>query len=119
MVATCWSKRWEKPLRHRTCGIGRFGMRHGRDRGPRSDRNESGRPVLRPSRPAWTRQLGSRRRAVCVVAFSGCQRLRDPEALDDIAKLGAENSSHRGAGRRFEDYYAYSAPVMAAAEGVV
>ena len=84
MVATCWSKRWKKPLRHRTCGIGCFGLRHGRDRGPRSDRNESGRPVLRPSRPAWTRQLGSRRRAVRVVAFSGCQRLRDPEALDAI-----------------------------------
>jgi len=37
----------------------------------------------------------------------------------DIAKLGAENSSHRGDGRRFEDYYAYGAPVMAAADGVV
>jgi murein DD-endopeptidase MepM/ murein hydrolase activator NlpD len=37
----------------------------------------------------------------------------------DIAKLGAENSSHRGDGRRFEDYYAYGAPVTAAADGVV
>jgi murein DD-endopeptidase MepM/ murein hydrolase activator NlpD len=37
----------------------------------------------------------------------------------DIAKLGAQNSSHRGDGRRFEDYYAYGAPVMAAADGVV
>jgi murein DD-endopeptidase MepM/ murein hydrolase activator NlpD len=37
----------------------------------------------------------------------------------DIAKLGAENSSHRGDGRRFEDYTAYGAPVMAAADGVV
>lgn len=37
----------------------------------------------------------------------------------DIAKLGAENSSHRGVGRRFADYYAYGAPVMAAADGVV
>jgi murein DD-endopeptidase MepM/ murein hydrolase activator NlpD len=37
----------------------------------------------------------------------------------DIAKLGADNSSHRGDGRRFADYYAYGAPVMAAADGVV
>jgi murein DD-endopeptidase MepM/ murein hydrolase activator NlpD len=37
----------------------------------------------------------------------------------DIAKLGAGNSSHRGDGRRFEDYYAYGAPVLAAADGVV
>jgi murein DD-endopeptidase MepM/ murein hydrolase activator NlpD len=37
----------------------------------------------------------------------------------DIAKLGAGNSSHRGDGGRFEDYYAYGARVMAAADGVV
>src|SRR5215469_8531580 len=60
------------------------------NRGPRSDRHERGRPVLRPSRPAWTRQLGSRRRAVRVGAFSGCQRLRNPEALiwPDICQEG-------------------------------
>jgi hypothetical protein len=37
----------------------------------------------------------------------------------DIAKLGAGNSSHRGDGLRFEDYYAYGAPVLAAADGLV
>jgi len=37
----------------------------------------------------------------------------------DIARLGAENSSHRGEGRRFEDYFAYGAPVLAAADGTV
>ena len=37
----------------------------------------------------------------------------------DIAKLGGEGVTHRGAGLRFEDYYAYGAPVLAAAAGRV
>jgi len=37
----------------------------------------------------------------------------------DIARIGAENSSHRGAGARFDDFYAYGAEVLAAADGKV
>ncbi len=37
----------------------------------------------------------------------------------DIARIGAGNSSHRGLGQRFADYYAYGAAVRAAGSGVV
>jgi murein DD-endopeptidase MepM/ murein hydrolase activator NlpD len=37
----------------------------------------------------------------------------------DFARLGDGGLSHRGDGARFEDYYAYGAPVLAAADGVV
>ncbi|MGZ8362884.1 MAG: M23 family metallopeptidase [Caulobacteraceae bacterium] len=37
----------------------------------------------------------------------------------DIAAFGADSKSYRGAGTRFTDYYAYGAPVVAAAAGTV
>ncbi|MEY2480492.1 MAG: hypothetical protein QOI04_1419 [Verrucomicrobiota bacterium] len=37
----------------------------------------------------------------------------------DIAKLGGDGLSHKGDGTRFEDYYAYGADVLAAADGEV
>jgi len=37
----------------------------------------------------------------------------------DIAKLGSEGLTHKGDGTRFEDYYAYGADVLAAADGRV
>jgi murein DD-endopeptidase MepM/ murein hydrolase activator NlpD len=37
----------------------------------------------------------------------------------DIAKLSGEGLSHKGDGSRFEDYYAYGADVLAAADGRV
>jgi murein DD-endopeptidase MepM/ murein hydrolase activator NlpD len=37
----------------------------------------------------------------------------------DIAKLGGEGLTHNGDGTRFEDYYAYGADVLAAADGRV
>ncbi len=37
----------------------------------------------------------------------------------DIAKLGDGDLSYRGDGQTFEDYYAYGADVLAAADGVV
>ena len=37
----------------------------------------------------------------------------------DIAKLGEGDLSHRGSGTQFSDYYAYGAPVFAAADGIV
>jgi murein DD-endopeptidase MepM/ murein hydrolase activator NlpD len=37
----------------------------------------------------------------------------------DIARLGDGNSTHRGDGARFTDYFGYGAPVLAAADGKV
>jgi len=37
----------------------------------------------------------------------------------DVAKLGGDGLSHKGDGTRFEDYYAYGAEVLAAADGRV
>ena len=37
----------------------------------------------------------------------------------DIVRMGDGTSSHRGAGTRFEDYYAYGADILAAADGKV
>lgn len=37
----------------------------------------------------------------------------------DIAKLGEGDLSHHGSGTQFSDYYAYGAPVLAAADGIV
>lgn len=37
----------------------------------------------------------------------------------DLVRLGPDFKTHRGAGRRFSDYYAYGQPVSAAADGVV
>lgn len=37
----------------------------------------------------------------------------------DLLRIDANGATHRGAGYRFEDYYAYGAPVFAAADGVV
>lgn len=37
----------------------------------------------------------------------------------DLVRLGPDFKTHRGAGRRFSDYFAYGQPVFAAADGVV
>jgi murein DD-endopeptidase MepM/ murein hydrolase activator NlpD len=37
----------------------------------------------------------------------------------DIVKLGADGKTHGGDGSKFSDYYAYGAPVLAAADGEV
>jgi murein DD-endopeptidase MepM/ murein hydrolase activator NlpD len=50
----------------------------------------------------------------------GGHRWALPEAFAyDIAAFGADNRTYRGDGQRFEDYYAYGAPVLAAGDGVV
>ncbi|HET6971125.1 MAG TPA: M23 family metallopeptidase [Phenylobacterium sp.] len=50
----------------------------------------------------------------------GGHRWALPEAFAyDIAAFGADDKSFRGDGQRFEDYYAYGAPVLAAGDGVV
>jgi murein DD-endopeptidase MepM/ murein hydrolase activator NlpD len=50
----------------------------------------------------------------------GGHRWALPEAFAyDIAAFGDDNRSFRGDGQRFEDYYAYGAPVLAAGDGVV
>ena len=37
----------------------------------------------------------------------------------DMARLGKDGATHRGSGERFAEYYAYGAPVIAAADGRV
>lgn len=50
----------------------------------------------------------------------GGHRWALPEAFAlDIAAIGADDRSFRNSGERFEDYYAYGAPVLAAADGTV
>lgn len=50
----------------------------------------------------------------------GAHRWALPEAFAyDIVALGAGNLSYKNKGERFEDYYAYGAPVLAVADGTV
>jgi murein DD-endopeptidase MepM/ murein hydrolase activator NlpD len=50
----------------------------------------------------------------------GAHRWALPEEFAlDIVRLGEGTSSHRGAGGRLSDYYAYDQPVLAAADGKV
>lgn len=50
----------------------------------------------------------------------GGHRWALPEAFAyDIAQIGADDKTFRGEGTRFEDYYAYGAPVLAAGDGTV
>ncbi len=50
----------------------------------------------------------------------GGHRWAIPEAFAlDIVRIGADDLTFRGDGQRFEDYYAYGAPVLAAAAGKV
>ncbi len=53
-------------------------------------------------------------------SFHTGHRAHVPEEFAlDIAKLGGAGVTHRGTGLRLEDYYAYGAPVLAAADGHV
>jgi hypothetical protein len=63
-------------------------------------------------------------RGVCFVGVGATlhtgHRWAIPEEFAlDIAKLGGDGLSHKGDGTRFEDYYAYGADVLAAADGRV
>ncbi len=63
-------------------------------------------------------------RGICYVgigaSFHTGHRWGAPEEFAlDIAKLGDDGLTHRGDGTRFEDYYAYGAEVLAAADGRV
>jgi murein DD-endopeptidase MepM/ murein hydrolase activator NlpD len=50
----------------------------------------------------------------------GGHRWALPEAFAyDIVRVGADDLTYRGQGQAFADYYAYGAPVLAAADGVV
>ena len=50
---------------------------------------------------------------------TGHRWARMEEFAFDIARFGDGNLSHRGSGAKFSDYYAYGAPVLAAADGKV
>ena len=53
-------------------------------------------------------------------SFHTAHRWAVPEEFAlDIAKVGENDLSHKGDGTRFEDYYAYGADVLAAADGRV
>lgn len=53
-------------------------------------------------------------------SFHTAHRWAVPEEFAlDLARLGEGSLSHRGAGTRFEDYFAYGAEVLAAADGRV
>ena len=63
-------------------------------------------------------------RGVCYVgwgaSFHTGHRWAAPEEFAlDIARLGGDGLSHKGDGTHFEDYYAYGADVLAAADGKV
>ena len=57
--------------------------------------------------------------AVGPTMHTGHRWVLPEEFAYDIARLGQDDLTHRGSGSRFEDYYAYAAPVLAAADGVV
>jgi len=57
--------------------------------------------------------------AVGPTMHTGHRWVLPEEFAYDIARLGQDDLTHRGSGLRFEDYYAYAAPVLAAADGVV
>lgn len=57
--------------------------------------------------------------AVGPTMHTGHRWVLPEEFAYDIARLGQDDLTHRGSGARFEDYYAYGAPVIAAADGVV
>ena len=57
--------------------------------------------------------------AVGPTMHTGHRWVLPEEFAYDIARLGQDDLSHRGSGTRFENYYAYAAPVLAAADGVV
>lgn len=57
--------------------------------------------------------------AVGATPHGGHRWLMFEEFALDIAALGPDSRSHRGAGTRFSDYLAYGADVLAAADGVV
>jgi murein DD-endopeptidase MepM/ murein hydrolase activator NlpD len=57
--------------------------------------------------------------AVGPTMHTGHRWVLPEEFAYDIARLGQDDLTHRGSGARFEDYYAYGAPVLAAADGVV
>ena len=57
--------------------------------------------------------------AVGPTMHTGHRWVLPEEFAYDIARLGQDDLSHRGSGARFEDYYAYAAPVVAAADGIV
>jgi hypothetical protein len=57
--------------------------------------------------------------AVGATMHTGHRWARPEEFGLDIVRLGDGTTSHRGDGSRFEDYYAYGAPVLAAADGEV
>jgi hypothetical protein len=57
--------------------------------------------------------------AVGPTMHTGHRWVLPEEFAYDIARLGQDDLSHRGSGARFEDYYAYAAPVLAAGDGVV
>lgn len=64
--------------------------------------------------------LNGRWAVVVAATPHGGHRWVVPEAFAiDVAAYGKDNKSYRGTGRRFSDYYAYGAPVLAAADGVV
>lgn len=50
----------------------------------------------------------------------GGHRWALPEAFGlDVVAVGADNKTFKGTGERFEDYYAYGAPVLSVADGTV
>ena len=57
--------------------------------------------------------------AVGPTPHTGHRWARMEEFAFDIARIGDGNLSHRGAGSKFSDYYAYGAEVRAAADGRV
>ncbi|HZR06568.1 MAG TPA: M23 family metallopeptidase [Candidatus Udaeobacter sp.] len=58
--------------------------------------------------------------AGCGASFHTGHRWAIPEEFAlDIAKIGDSGLSHKGDGTRFDDYYAYGADVLAAADGRV
>jgi len=57
--------------------------------------------------------------AVGPTMHTGHRWVLPEEFAYDIARLGQDDLSHRGSGARFEDYYAYAAPVLAAGDGVI
>lgn len=57
--------------------------------------------------------------AVGPTMHTGHRWVLPEEFAYDVARLGQDDLTHRGSGAHFADYYAYGAPVIAAADGVV
>jgi murein DD-endopeptidase MepM/ murein hydrolase activator NlpD len=65
-----------------------------------------------PLRGVWFVGVGA--------SLHGAHRWAIPEEFAlDVGKVGGDGLTHKGAGTRFEDYYAYGADVLAAADGRV